>query len=182
MSQLLKELFLQLRVSDAVRLQTLSADLVGSRYVDWINDVEVVKYTDQYGLSHTSDSVIEYVNISYFDSNSLLLGIFYDGIHIGNARLGSVRWAAGTCEIAYLIGDKSYWGRGVATEVVSTLVRFCFSELGLQKINSGYHAENFASGRVLEKNGFIIEGVRRRHFCCDGIYSDMVMVGKVSEP
>jgi [ribosomal protein S5]-alanine N-acetyltransferase len=48
---------------------------------------------------------------------------------------------------------KPYWGKGLATEAVQTVLRHGFCELGLSKIDGGASSENIASKRVMEKIG-----------------------------
>ena len=48
-----------------------------------------------------------------------------------------------------------YWGRGLATEAASAMLRHGFDELGLKKIFARADAPNAASIRVMEKTGMI---------------------------
>lgn len=55
--------------------------------------------------------------------------------------------------IGYLL-DPPHAGRGYATEVTAELLRLAFEELGVRRVTAGCFADNIASARVLEKNGF----------------------------
>ncbi len=57
-------------------------------------------------------------------------------------------------EIGYWIGE-TFWGQGFATEAVSSICKFGFSELGLHLIFGTSHRDNLASHKVLEKNHFM---------------------------
>ena len=46
-----------------------------------------------------------------------------------------------------------HWGRGLATELVRTLLRYGFEELGLDRVDGSADAPNAASLRVMEKAG-----------------------------
>lgn len=48
---------------------------------------------------------------------------------------------------------KPYWGMHYATEVTGELIRYCFEELSLHRVNAVCHPENIASWTVLEKCG-----------------------------
>ena len=63
-------------------------------------------------------------------------------------------------KIGYWIGEE-YWGQGFATEITNKLLEFGFKDLKLNKISATHIEDNPASGRVLEKCGFIKEGVLR---------------------
>lgn len=59
-------------------------------------------------------------------------------------------------EVGYLL-DCDVWGRGIATEVVSALVRYAKEELGITELVAQIHHDNAASRRVAEKCGIRIE-------------------------
>lgn len=57
--------------------------------------------------------------------------------------------------------DRSYWGRGLATEGALTRLRCGFGKLGLERIISITLPENLASRRVMEKSGMAFRGETR---------------------
>ena len=79
-------------------------------------------------------------------------------------------------EIGYWLA-KPFWGRGIMTAVVRTLCDYAFAEFGLVKISAHVFANNPASARVLEKCGFVREGLLRRHYHKDGQYFDGLALG-----
>ena len=52
---------------------------------------------------------------------------------------------------------KQHWGHGYATEVVTALLRYAFEELDLNRIYAHHMVRNPASGRVMEKAGFLLD-------------------------
>jgi len=58
--------------------------------------------------------------------------------------------------IGYFLAE-SNWGRG-ATEAVSLLIRYLFTEADVNRIQAEVMPRNEASKKVLLKNGFIKEG------------------------
>jgi len=60
-------------------------------------------------------------------------------------------------EIGYWIG-RDYWGQGYATEAASSVLVWAGRDWGRRAIMSGHFADNPASGRVLEKAGFLYTG------------------------
>ena len=59
-------------------------------------------------------------------------------------------------EIGYNI-NRSYWRKGYATEAVRGLLDWAYNELGARDFTAFYAKDNGASGRVLEKCGFVSE-------------------------
>ena len=74
---------------------------------------------------------------------------------------------------------KEYWGNGYITEAVKTLLDYGFNELDLVRIEATVDSENGASIRVLEKNGFQHEGIRRKRFHYNGKWHDEELYAKL---
>jgi RimJ/RimL family protein N-acetyltransferase len=72
-------------------------------------------------------------------------------------------------EIGYLIGDRSAWGKGYATEAILEICKYGFEELGLAKISAGVYECNIGSSNALLKAGFIHEAT---------ITSDVIFEGQ----
>ena len=75
-------------------------------------------------------------------------------------------------EVGYWLA-KPFWGRGIMTAVVQRVCQHAFEEFGLVKIIAHVVTHNPASARVLEKCGFVQEGLLRRHFVKDGKFIDV---------
>ena len=66
-------------------------------------------------------------------------------------------------ELGYWIG-RPFWGRGLATEAVVEALRWADESWRKRLVVAGHFADNAASGRVLEKAGFLYTGVVSRRF------------------
>ncbi|MBK6937318.1 MAG: GNAT family N-acetyltransferase [Chitinophagaceae bacterium] len=66
-----------------------------------------------------------------------------------------------SAEIGYWLGE-SFWGKGVTTEAVRQMTEYAFYYFDLVRIYAEVFESNKASMRVLEKNGYYLEGVRRK--------------------
>lgn len=55
-----------------------------------------------------------------------------------------------------------WWGRGIMTWAVEQICALAFEQLDLLRITAIVYHPNLASCRVLEKNGFVLEGVCRQ--------------------
>jgi RimJ/RimL family protein N-acetyltransferase len=64
---------------------------------------------------------------------------------------------------------------------VEVLCKYGFEELGLVRIFTGIYEWNPASMRVLEKNGFVKEGIERKGIIKDGKVIDAHVWAKVKE-
>ncbi|XP_031498569.1 uncharacterized protein LOC116263084 [Nymphaea colorata] len=76
----------------------------------------------------------------------------------------------------------SCWGKGVATSAVRLAVPAVFREFpGLERVEATVVPENKPSIRVLEKCGFLREGILRRYVVGKGRLLDLVMFSVLSE-
>ena len=57
---------------------------------------------------------------------------------------------------------KEYWNRGIMTQAVRQACDVAMKELGLNRITANVYHPNVASQRILLKNGFVQEGVKRK--------------------
>jgi ribosomal-protein-alanine N-acetyltransferase len=78
----------------------------------------------------------------------------------------------------YWLGEE-YWGRGIMTQVVKVVAPYAMSRFGLVRLQSPVFAWNPASTRVLEKCGFVREGVARAGVFKDGQVVDEVVYSLV---
>ena len=81
-------------------------------------------------------------------------------------------------EIGYLLMT-DYWSRGIMTEAVRQICAAAFSELDIVRITGLVYAPNTASIRVLEKNGFVCEGIQRNAVYKDDKIYDLCLFGKL---
>jgi RimJ/RimL family protein N-acetyltransferase len=63
----------------------------------------------------------------------------------------------GSLVLGYWLG-KPYWGRGYATEAGAALLAYAEADTGVKHFRAGHFSENPASGKVLEKLGFVYTG------------------------
>ena len=66
-----------------------------------------------------------------------------------------------SAELGYWIGEY-YWGKGIATKAVELITKYGFEKLQIIRIYSSVFENNIASMKVLEKNGFLSEGIFKK--------------------
>lgn len=87
---------------------------------------------------------------------------------------------AHTTEIGYQIG-KEYRGQGIMTACVSAFVTFLFTRRNYERVTAHVFEENPASSALLEKNGFIREGLLRKCFKKDEHYKNAILYAILRE-
>jgi len=166
-----------------LELRLLEPEDVGEAYVRWLNDPETVRFTEARHRAHTLESIRAYVAACAARGDDHLLGIFEmaGGRHVGNIKIGPVNPHHKCASVGLVIGEKARWGRGYATEAIALASRYAFTSLGLHKLTAGVIEGNEGSRRAFEKNGFMVEGVRRAQNFGDGRWRDEVLLGLLAE-
>lgn len=132
-------------------------------YVDWLNDKEVVRFSEQRHKTHTLESCLAYWQ-SLKNSPSLFWAIETKAkVHIGNIT-AHFDIANGSADIGILIGNKSCWGKGYGQEAFSTVCEFLLEHASIRKVTAGTMAWNVGMRKVMAKSGMIEDGIRKRHF------------------
>lgn len=81
-------------------------------------------------------------------------------------------------EIGYLL-NRDQWSKGVMTQAVEQICKIAFEELDLLRITGLVDEPNAASRRVLEKNGFALEGIMRNAVTKNGNVYHLCIYGKL---
>ena len=100
---------------------------------------------------------------------------------LGSLSLHHIDLDQRDAEIGYWIVPSAR-GRGLAVRAVEAVVRWGFTDLGVQRIQLFHAVENIASGRVAEKAGFTREGrLRRSHRFGDGRWHDELLWARLDD-
>ena len=152
------------------------------RYVGWLTDPVVNAYLTT--RSATADSVRRYIVEKNNSPTALLLGIVWkeSGELIGTVKLEPIDQRLGIATFAMMIGEKDFWGKGVATEVTKTMTELAFSQLGLREVQLGVLGENKAAIRAYEKAGFSTYRIEEQARDHGGVCYDQVWMRRVAPP
>lgn len=90
---------------------------------------------------------------------------------IGTINLGNVEESCLMCDTCYMLSP-NYWGRGIMTEILHTVLTYAFHNIGLNRIQAEVFSGNTASERVLQKCGMQREGIARQKYYKNGIFID----------
>jgi RimJ/RimL family protein N-acetyltransferase len=101
---------------------------------------------------------------------------------IGTFTLFHIDEANRRAEVGYIL-DRSFWGKGFASEALQRMIDHCFVDLGFARLEADVDPENAGSLKLLERHGFEREGYFRKRWLIRGKWYDSVMFGLIrSEP
>jgi ribosomal-protein-alanine N-acetyltransferase len=97
---------------------------------------------------------------------------------IGSCGYNSLDFENEKAEIGYDIA-KSFWGRGYASEAISSLLDYGFSSLKLNRIEAKADPGNVNSIKLLQKLNFTFEGTLRQYEKIEGKFNDLNIYSKL---
>lgn len=126
---------------------------------------------------YTVKDAEEYINIMLVSNKDQT---FAFAITIDDRAIGSIgvfrkeNIHSRTAEMGYYISE-NYWGKGIGTSAVKQMCDYIFQNTDIIRIFAEPFAHNIASCRILEKAGFVCEGILRKNAIKDGKILDMKM-------
>ena len=124
--------------------------------VQWRNDPEVFKFTgNTYDHEITIESELKWIRKVIANPNDYRCAILVDGVYVGNIYLTDIDKE--TAEYHIFIGNKDYWGKGVAKQASCLLLDYAFNKLNLESVHLSVRKENNAAVKLYEKLGFYID-------------------------
>lgn len=162
----------EIRLSDANR-----------DYCNWMNDPEVNQYLESRFEKWSVNKLKRYIGDTKKNPNNLFLAIISKNgnRHIGNIKIGPINHSHKSADVGVIIGKKSFWRKGFATEAIKLVVDYAFNKLDLHKLTAGVYNCNTASIKAFKRADFSVEGVRKKHYLCNGDYVDGVLLGIVQK-
>jgi ribosomal-protein-alanine N-acetyltransferase len=159
-------------------LSPFRAEFITERYIGWLNDPVVMRFSEQRHRVHDRHSCVEFFN-SFDQSTSHFWAISTrKGDYIGTATAYRDSHN-GTADMGILIGVGDLQGRGHGTAVWAAIRDWLFTT-GTRKITAGTMSVNMPMLRVFAKTGMEIEGLRRSHFVWEGQLVDLVFAAAFS--
>ena len=124
--------------------------------VQWRNDPEVFKYTgNTYDHKITIEAELGWIRKVIVNPNDYRCAILVDGVYVGNIYLTDIDEE--TAEYHIFIGNKGYWGKGVAKQASCLLLDYAFNTLNIKTVHLRVRKENTVAVKLYEKLGFCIE-------------------------
>ena len=106
-------------------------------------------------------------------------------IETGGQAVGAIGYVPGrdverfSAEIGYWLGEP-FWGRGIVTEALQLVTQHAFEQMNFLRLFALPFADNAGSVRVLEKAGYVREGLLRSSSVKFGAPRDQYMFARVN--
>jgi len=163
--------------SQRLTLHPYTTNLVTEEHVAWLNDKELMQFSEQRHHRHTMKSQLTYVSQ---DLTNIMLWLFRcNGVDIGTMS-AYIDPENHRVNIGILLGKQEYHGRGLATEAWKTVMEYFFDN-GIHKVEAGCRSDNWAMRRLAVSAGMMLEAEIPGHFKVGGKYKGLVCYGRFKE-
>jgi ribosomal-protein-alanine N-acetyltransferase len=169
--------------SDRLLLRPVTVADINPNYIQWMNDPDIVQYMECRFQKWTAQDLEDYiVKMEKSEADHFFAIIDKQSQdYIGNIKIGPVNQHHKYASLGLMIGDKNFWGKGLATEVIQLATQYAFDNLKIRKMTAGCYANNKGSCRAFEKAGFEQEGVLKNHYKDATKYNDAILWGKLND-
>ena len=150
--------------SGNIYLRPLEKKDINKRCLSWFTDKKVTKFLESRNI--TAKESKSYLEVGINTGRYYLLAICYSitDLHIGNIKIGPIRREDGVSDLVTVLGDKNYWGRGIATSAIREAVKIGFIDGGIRKFIASIDSLNIASLNAYLSGGFQIESKIKNYF------------------
>lgn len=165
-------------LGNSIYLLPFAEENFNDEYLGWLGDLDVIKYLgrEEYFTPTPKNEIYAYVQEMW---NSKLISFYAiymvsNNKFIGTTKINFVNEKGlknKICDIGIMIGDKSAWGKGLATEVINLISKFAFNSLNVNKLTAGALSPNFGVIKAFLKNGYKEEGRLRK---CVNVQNELV--------
>lgn len=156
------------RPDDREQLQRIADNIKVSRFM-----------ADIFPSPYTMKEADDWIALNQSEKRRCNFAVEWRGELIGGIGLTPLTDVhSGTTNFGYWFGEP-YWGHGLATSAVAAILPYAFDELLFIRLQAIVFSGNTPSMRVLEKNGFVREGVMRKHVRKNGVIHDAFLYAKL---
>lgn len=127
---------------------------------------------DAFPYPYTVENAVEWIAFSLKQQPVKNMAVIYNGDVAGSIGVVIKEDVyRKNIEIGYFLGEE-FWGKGIATMAVALLLEHIKSNFDVIRIYAEVFGHNAASMKVLEKNGFHLEGIRKKAVVKNNVIMD----------
>ncbi len=147
------------KIKNKIKLKPIiKSDLVLLR--DWRNSMEIFPYNTQFFLLNLKIQN-DWFKKLHIDKSRKMFMLIYEEKKIGVGGLIHIDYKNKNADIAIIIGDKKFHGRGIGSVTLDKILQYGFKKLNLHRISAEVIEYNISSIRLFEKFNFKLEATFR---------------------
>jgi len=157
-----------------LRLWPFTVSDISDRYLSWLVDDEVNKFSRRLGKPPESAENVRTWLASRAKDEQVFAIHAPDLGHIGNVKYGPVNWSNLAADISILVGEVRSWGQGFGAEAIYLVSKHLFIDRKINRLSAA--SINPAFIHMVEKLGWQREGIQREESRICGQFYDSVLL------
>ena len=161
--------------TERLQIVPFSEEHLTTRYLSWLNDSQVMRYSEQRHSNHTIESCREYW-LTFSETANHFWSIVVREVRQGyiGTMTGYVDSEHLVADVGILIGERTSWGKGYGSEAWIAVCNYLLDEGGMRKVTAGTLSPNAAMLGVMRRAGMVEDGRRVRQCLFEGCEVDVV--------
>jgi ribosomal-protein-alanine N-acetyltransferase len=157
-----------------VEIRHFSEDHINDQYLSWLNDAEVLRYSNQRFKSHGYESCRAYLK-SFQDTENIFMAIHVkqSGLFVGTMT-AYFSTPHKTVDLGIMIGDKEFWGKGIGRDAWESVMSLLLDTNHVRKVTGGALRCNVSMVNIMMKAEMQPDGVRVAHELVGNIPHDIL--------
>lgn len=166
-------------VGEHLYLKEIQIEELTDSVMAWFADKDLMKFYTNSQKAITKDSLVASIDRGKMEGNMFTYGIYcvQDDALIGTIKLGPINKVHKTSDLATLIGDRKFLGKGLASEAVRLGIQLAFSVFDLRRLATSMYFSNIASIKAYVRAGWLVEGRLKGYYCVNGKSEDQILAG-----
>jgi ribosomal-protein-alanine N-acetyltransferase len=161
-------------IGNSLILKPFNESNITPKYLKWLNDPDLMKYSNQRFKKHDVFSSKHYLN-SFMNTDNLFYAIYFEEIFIGTIT-AYISKNHKTADMGILIGNEMQ-GKGFGLDAWNTLMGH-LTNLKIRKISGGALRPNLAMIKIMMNSGMTPDGMRLAHELFEGVPEDILHFSK----
>lgn len=163
-------------IGEQVYLRPLLSSDADGDYPSWLNDPVVCEQNRHQTFPYTKEQAMAYIEAVRGSQTEIVLAICdkQTDIHIGNIALQAITFIHANAELAIILGNRQFWGKGCGTEACALMLKHGFEALRLHRIYCYTSEANIAMQKICVSLGMQKEGVQKEAFFKHGRFYDVI--------
>lgn len=161
-----------------VVLRPFESTDITAEYIAWLNDPQVVRYSNQRFVRHTEESCRCYYE-SFANTANLFVSVRMPGDDLAVGTMTAyVSSQHETVDLGIMIGRRSVWGGGVGQDAWNTLLEWFIVQRRIRKATAGTMRCNQPMIKLMERSGMTLEAMHPKQELLDAVPQDLLYYGK----
>ena len=147
---------------------------ISKGWLNWVNNPIISGNLNSPGYPQTLIDLENYLKLSKPPETVMFaVCLKLKDRYIGNARISKIDHFNKKCTFGRLIGDLSLRNQGIGTEITSLILKYCFINLGMNKVYTHVFEENISSISSNLKAGLQKDGLLREEYMKNGEFKNV---------